>query len=1087
MRTASPWRVVRLLSALALFAILASAQAMATLEDYNFQVSTDSRITMTNPSTVISANCDDCTSSGLSIGFTFRFNEVDYTTFSVSSNGAMGLGSTAIPYYYSNTLPSGWGTTQPILMPLWDDNITTGNGVRYETMGTAGTRVLVVDWETIDYATRAASAIYQVRLYEGSNRIEFFYGTSSNGSSWSCDIGLYSSTSDYGTVKVSSGVYSWKTANDTEPAPASGTLYAFYTACIVNVNGNVSQGGTAGMYPGDTLLTNVVVERGNQTTRQPFTTVFNACIGGPMTYFVSGPAAADYTFTPSSTSTSPSTPTVTFRPLGTGDRYATLTLFGGNQYSQVYQLRARATPRLQFVPDLSQGGATPMVDGARLLANVSIPRTATAVRIPFSIQHIGTTGPVSITYTLVNSSNGQYSISTPSASLMPGQSTSQTITFAPHGVGTIWDTLIVNADGDVLRFPLAAFSEGTGAYFSVNGTALDTSSLLFVNQYGCVGDQFFTLPMLVTNVGSLPFRIEGVDGYVTDTTYRQGTPRYPLLRDDRGNLIPAGDYIVTTTPPTSGGSNATYPIVIPVGESVTLYLTFTPTRPGKRFARVYIRTNDEIRMAPDTAGVASQGLVVFDAFGRGSGAMLSDNPNGGLPKSFVFEKTPLGVSRDQWLMIENPGTCELRINEEKLSINTGDIDEFSIVGVSQTWPRDNSGGLSLAPGGRDSVQVRFSPGHIGSRRATLRLETNDSTVLIPGLTERGVYYMDLYGEGKDGLYVHGIEFGMTELNSTSSGRGVTLRNAADVPFIITSASIVGVDALEFSEDASKPWPARPFAIVPGQIMELSVSFAPTGTVSGPRSAELELVTDRDDTVRASLTGDAGLKSVTGPTSINFGTLGVGGETRQTISIANAGTMPARITDPVVSGANAAEYTVNPLTRHMLLVGESEMIEVTWRPNGPGASSAALTIGAEGGDVVVALNGTAAKPRYVGEDPSGTIGSNEGGGLVSPGIQDPAKSSSVDAVTRQSGVALWQSLPNPARDRAEIRYASEHAGMARIDLYDEKGALVGTLVNQAIGVGEHRLVVDLANLSSGTYRYALTIDGITLTRSLTVTR
>lgn len=612
--------------------------------------------------------------------------------------------------------------------------------------------------------------------------------------------------------------------------------------------------------------------------------------------------------------------------------------------------------------------------------------------------------------------------------------------------------------------------------------------LLFVNEYGCVGEQFVTLPMLVTNIGSLPFRIDGVDGYVTDTTYRQGSPRYPLARDQFGNFIPAGDYIVTTAPPTSGGSFATYPIVIPVGQSQTLYLTFTPTRPGKRFARVFIRTNDEIRTAPDTLGVLRQGLVVFDAFGRGSGSQLSDNPGGGLPQSLVFDKTALGTSQDKWLMVQNAGDCPLRIDEGALRINSGDIDEFAILGVSSTWPRDVGNDLLLPAGALDSIQIRFTPRHVGSRRATLFMGTNDSTIVTRGLTERGVYYMDLYGEGKDGLYVGDATFPQTEVTKTSTAQVVTLRNAADIPYVIQSATVVGVDAGDFAEDGANPWPGRPFAVIPGQLMELSLVFTPSGSTAGPRTAELELITDRDDTLRAVLTGEAGTKTVSGPASLTFGTLSVGGETRQTFAMTNNGTMPSRLTPPVITGANASEYEVSPLSRAVLGVGETEMVEVTWRPAAVGASSATLTIGAEGGDVVVVLNGNGVKTRFVGDDPTGTIGSNNGGGVVPPGAQGPTTgTSSVDGESRAAGVSLWQSVPNPARDRAEIRYALERGGTVALSLYDGAGREVATLESGTRGAGEHRIAVDLSTLPAGVYRYTLRANGTTLTRSLTVVR
>ncbi len=1082
MRIGTLSRVARVVLGVILLGTCVTTSALATIDEFDFFATTGDALTLENRKTAQGV-CDDCATGGLSIGFTFKFDGTNYTTFGVSTNGLVALGGTPTTSY-SNSMP----VTGVYLAPLWDD-LYPLSSIDYSTQGSPGQRVLVIDWNVRAYASTSWTIKFQTRLYEGSNKIEFWYGAQANGSSFSSSIGLSKASNNYGTVDVSDQAFEFTTANNNEPAPTSSTLYVFDN-CRTTITGNVAQGGSQFMDQGDTLLQNVVIERGNNTSRMPFTLVSNAgCIGGPATYYVTGPAAADYTFTPSQETVFPSTPTVTFNPQGTGVRRATLTIFGGSLFSYSYNLAARATPRLQLVPDLAQGGAAPMDNGAPLLENVSVPRLGTATRIPFSIRHIGTTGPAFVSYSLANKSGGQYVIDSPlNTSLNPGETTSLQISFYPQGIGVIDDTLIVNADGDDLRFPLRAFSEGTGGHFSINGTTLDTNSLLFVNEYGCVGEQFITLPMLVTNIGSLPFRIEGVDGYVTDTTYRQGTPRYPLRRDQFGNLIPAGDYIVTTTPPTSGGSFATYPIVIPVGQAQTLYLTFTPTRPGKRFARVYIRTNDEIRSAPDTIGALAQGLVVFDAFGRGSGSQLSDNPDGGLPQSLIFDKTSLGTSQDKWLMIENAGNCPLRIDEGALRINSGDVEEFAVLAVSSTWPRDVGNELLLPAGVRDSIQVRFTPRHVGSRRATLYMATNDSTVITRGLTERGVYYMDLYGEGKDGLYAGDANFPATEVTTASQPQTVTLRNAADAPFIIQSATIVGVDAGDFAEDGANPWPGRPFAVIPGQIMELSIVFTPSGSTAGPRMAQLELVTDRDDTLRALLTGEAGTKTPTGPASLNFGSLGIGGETRQTFAITNNGTMPARLTPPVITGVNATEFEVSPLSRLVLGAAETEMVEVTWRPAVVGASNATLTIGAEGGDIVVTLSGNGVRARYVGDDPTGSIGSNDGGGVVPPGAQGPTTgSSSVDRETRADGVSLWQSVPNPARDRTEILYTLERAGNVELSIYDGTGRRVAAVERGVRAAGEHRVAVDLGTLPAGAYHYTLRVSGVTLTRSLTIVR
>ncbi|MBK9301743.1 MAG: hypothetical protein IPN14_14360 [Bacteroidetes bacterium] len=54
---------------------------------------------------------------------------------SVSSNGLCGLGF-IVPSTFTNAFPANT-PTMPVLMPLWDDLYTEGNGIRYELFGVA--------------------------------------------------------------------------------------------------------------------------------------------------------------------------------------------------------------------------------------------------------------------------------------------------------------------------------------------------------------------------------------------------------------------------------------------------------------------------------------------------------------------------------------------------------------------------------------------------------------------------------------------------------------------------------------------------------------------------------------------------------------------------------------------------------------------------------------------------------------------------------------------------------------------------------------------------------------------------------------
>ena len=60
-----------------------------TLADYKFNTGTNADLwkTLSNPTTILSTEGDGSASSVLNIGFTFKFGAVDYTQFSVNSDG----------------------------------------------------------------------------------------------------------------------------------------------------------------------------------------------------------------------------------------------------------------------------------------------------------------------------------------------------------------------------------------------------------------------------------------------------------------------------------------------------------------------------------------------------------------------------------------------------------------------------------------------------------------------------------------------------------------------------------------------------------------------------------------------------------------------------------------------------------------------------------------------------------------------------------------------------------------------------------------------------------------------------------------
>jgi hypothetical protein len=111
------------------------------------------------------------------IGFTFQFGCTNYTTFQAGTSGVMFLGTNIT---YSDDYPNLSGNSdRPIIAPLWDimETYSTGSKVNYLLSGTSPNRVLTVEWKKMLWEDLATSPVisFQVKLYETSNRIEFWY------------------------------------------------------------------------------------------------------------------------------------------------------------------------------------------------------------------------------------------------------------------------------------------------------------------------------------------------------------------------------------------------------------------------------------------------------------------------------------------------------------------------------------------------------------------------------------------------------------------------------------------------------------------------------------------------------------------------------------------------------------------------------------------------------------------------------------------------------------------------------------------------------------------------------------------------
>ena len=113
---------------------------------------------------------DDSNVGPFNIGFNFEFYGQTFSQFRICTNGFITFGNTAGTYsptsFPSSANPNG------VVAAYWTDLYpSSGYYIRYQTVGTAPNRQLIVSAHLTYYSNRNAWVDYQIVLFEGTNKI----------------------------------------------------------------------------------------------------------------------------------------------------------------------------------------------------------------------------------------------------------------------------------------------------------------------------------------------------------------------------------------------------------------------------------------------------------------------------------------------------------------------------------------------------------------------------------------------------------------------------------------------------------------------------------------------------------------------------------------------------------------------------------------------------------------------------------------------------------------------------------------------------------------------------------------------------
>jgi hypothetical protein len=178
---------------------------------------------------------DDALSGALPIDFSFSFWGTNYTDFFISSNGFITFtGGSPNGCCSGQLLPS---TTTPnnLIAFSWDD-LNPGNGgqpttnvIRYQTVGIAPNRILVMEFFNVDHFSSGNNVTTQVHLIESTGCIEIHTTTQPDGSGGHT-MGIEDATGTNATVVPGRNSAAWTATNEGVTfCPIPGTFVSNYS------------------------------------------------------------------------------------------------------------------------------------------------------------------------------------------------------------------------------------------------------------------------------------------------------------------------------------------------------------------------------------------------------------------------------------------------------------------------------------------------------------------------------------------------------------------------------------------------------------------------------------------------------------------------------------------------------------------------------------------------------------------------------------------------------------------------------------------------------------------------------------------
>ena len=454
-------------------------------------------------------------------------------------------------------------------------------------------------------------------------------------------------------------------------------------------------------------------------------------------------------------------------------------------------------------------------------------------------------------------------------------------------------------------------------------------------RYGALGvavsGQAVTPGTLTLTPSSLSFGNVGVG---------QSAAKTVTLTNSGGSSVTVSQASVSNAAFTISGMSL--PVTLAAKQTATFSVTFAPKSSGSVNGSVMVNGDASLSMGAVSGSSSSPSAAPITASLPVAGDGTTAGQLGVAPAAVAFGSVLVGSTQSQSVTLTNSGGSSATISQA-----TATGAGVRVSGL--TLP------LTLASGQSSTFQVTFAPTSAGSVTGSLAIVSSASNAnMALAITGTAV------APGALAVGPTSLGFGNVQVGSSQS-QPATITNSGGASVTITQATATGAG---FSITGL----TLPLVLAPGQNSAFSVRFTPqtSGSVNGSVAFT---GSGASATLPLSGAGQAATTLGVNPASVSFGSVQVGTNQPQTITLNNGSSSAITITQASASGTG---FSMNGLSLPATLnVGQSASFTTTFAPAvaGSATGSIAITSTASNSSFSIPLSGTGVTAGTLAANPT----------------------------------------------------------------------------------------------------------------------